>query len=68
MPPPIDSLRSKITTFLFASAKYLPATRPAGPAPAIATSTSKQSLNSSEKRLNIIFVTLTSSIPITTPL
>jgi len=42
----------------------LAAVKPAGPAPAIATSTSKQSINSFENRSNIFLVTTTSSIPI----
>ena len=41
IPPPGDSFLSKTTTFLPDFARYLAAVIPAGPAPAMATSTSK---------------------------
>ena len=64
----MESFLSNITTFIPASARYFAAVRPAGPAPAIATSTSKQSWNSFENLPNIFLVTTTSSISILTPL
>jgi len=43
MPPPIESLRSNKTTFFPTLDRYFAAVKPAGPPPAIATSTSKLS-------------------------
>ena len=64
----MDSFLSKITTFFPLFDKNFAAVRPAGPAPAIATSTSKHSLNSFENLSNIFLVTTTSSITIITHL